>query len=143
MILFLSTLAFATSVGIFPLKLLPKSTKQSTQQQDVQKYIQGTLIDLSKGKDLEVVTQSKWIKRLEGTDYYNDLLNTCKKSDCIKGAAVAGQVPFVIATRFYSYKSINSMTIYLYEIDHPLFAPDESNTSNAEGNSSVNDKKNL
>ena len=140
MILLLSTLAFATSVGMFPLKLLPKSTKQSTQQQDVQKYIQSTLIDLSKGKDLEVVTQSKWIKRLEGTDYYNDLLKNCKKSDCIKGAAVAGQVPFVIATRFYSYKSINSMTIYLYEVDHPLFSPEESNVANAEENTSVNDK---
>ena len=136
MILFLSTLAFATSVGMFPLKLLPKSTKQSTQQQEVQKYIQSTLMDLSKGKDLEVVTQGKWVKRLEGTDYYNDILKSCKKSDCIKSASVAGQVPFVIATRFYSYKSINSMTIYLYEIDHPLFNPDESNGENAEGNTS-------
>ena len=126
MIFFLSTLAYATSVGMFPLKLLPKGTKQSSQQQDVQKYIQSTLIDLAQGKDLEVVTQNKWMKRIEGTNYYNDLLKYCKKSDCIKGASVAGQVPFVVATRFYSYKSINSMTIYLYEIDHPLFVSDES-----------------
>ena len=74
MILFLSTLVYATSVGIFPLQLLPKNIKQNTHQQEVQDYIQLTLLNLSSGSDLEVVSEKKLVKRLEGTDDYYEIL---------------------------------------------------------------------
>ena len=132
MILLLSSLVYATVVAIFPLRFLPKNIKQSPQQREIQEYIQGTLIHLSSGKDLDVVTEDMLIKRIEGTQYYDDLLKNCKKSDCIKSIAVVGQVPFIIATRFYSYKSIHSMTMYLYEIEHPSFSHEMANVDSKE-----------
>ena len=124
MFFLLSSLVYATVVATFPLRFLPKNVKQSPQQREIQEYIQDTLLNLSSGKDLEVLTEDMLIKRIEGTQYYDELLKNCKKSDCIKSIAVVGQVPFIIATRFYSYKSIHSMTIYLYEIEHPSFSQD-------------------
>ena len=98
MLVFLSSILYANTVGVFPLRLLPKSTKKNPTQQEVQLYIQSTLQNLSDGKDLQVVTQDKFLKRIEGTQYYEQLLKTCKKSDCIKNASVAGQVPYIIGT---------------------------------------------